>query len=94
MLSRQTCQIGINVARSEVRSPILLHVGPAATKYRKGACNNCGAMSHKTKDCMERPRKKGAKFTGQDIQPDELVQEFNLNFSAKRDRCMATALLN
>lgn len=38
--------------------------GPAATKYRKGACSNCGAMTHKSKDCMERPRKKGAKYTG------------------------------
>ncbi|KAJ3276630.1 mRNA splicing protein [Terramyces sp. JEL0728] len=60
--------------------------GPASTKYRKGACENCGAMSHKTKECLERPRKKGAKWTGMDIQPDEVVQKLELGFDAKRDR--------
>jgi pre-mRNA-processing factor SLU7 len=43
-----------------------------ATKFRKGACENCGAMTHKTKDCFERPRKHGAKVTGKDIARDEL----------------------
>ncbi len=36
-------------------------LGPAATKFRKGACVNCGAMTHKTHECTERPRAKGAK---------------------------------
>ncbi|PWN47012.1 hypothetical protein IE53DRAFT_321959 [Violaceomyces palustris] len=63
--------------------------GPAATKYRKGACENCGAMSHKTRDCLERPRKRGAKWTGKDIMPDEVVGEvegLDTNYAAKRDR--------
>eukprot|EP01049_Picozoa_sp_SAG25_P013767 SAG25_NODE_2226_length_1822_cov_1.362739_4_plen_103_part_01 len=55
------------------------------TKYRKGACTNCGAMTHKTKDCTERPRKKGAKYTGKNFKDDELVEELDLNFDAKRD---------
>lgn len=60
--------------------------GPAATKYRKGACENCGAMTHKKKDCLSRPRAKGAKWTGRDIQADEVVQEVKLGWDAKRDR--------
>ncbi|THV02442.1 pre-mRNA-splicing factor SLU7 [Dendrothele bispora CBS 962.96] len=60
--------------------------GPAAKKYRKGACENCGAMTHKKQDCLERPRKKGAKFTGKNIAPDEIVQELDLSYDAKRDR--------
>lgn len=57
------------------------------TKFRKGACENCGAMTHKRKDCMERPRKIGAKFSGVKIGPDEFVQpDLALDFDGKRDR--------
>lgn len=27
--------------------------GKAPKKFRKGACENCGSMTHKKKDCME-----------------------------------------
>lgn len=60
--------------------------GPAATKYRKGACENCGAMTHKRKDCLSRPRKTGAKWTGKGIEADEVVQDVQLGWDAKRDR--------
>ena len=60
--------------------------GPAAKKYRKGACENCGAMTHQKQDCLERPRKKGAKFTNKDIQADEIMQEVATGYDAKRDR--------
>ncbi|BEJ13773.1 hypothetical protein CspHIS471_0309470 [Cutaneotrichosporon sp. HIS471] len=60
--------------------------GPAATKYRKGACENCGAMTHKRKDCVERPRRRGAKFTGKNIASDEVTQAVPRDFDAKRDR--------
>lgn len=52
-------------------------------------------MTHKLKDCLERPRKKGAKFTGKDIAPDEVLHDerAGLNglegmgdWDAKRDR--------
>ncbi|DBA94522.1 hypothetical protein WJX77_001894 [Trebouxia sp. C0004] len=58
-----------------------------ATKFRKGACENCGAMSHKTKDCMERPRNKGAKWTSKHIAADEKVEDIDFgDFDTKRDR--------
>lgn len=60
--------------------------GPAATKYRKGACENCGAMTHKAKDCLERRRKHGAKWTGKNIAADEKIQDIKLGWDAKRDR--------
>jgi len=60
--------------------------GPAATKYRKGACENCGSITHKTKECLYRTRKQGAKWTGKNIQADEVVQDVDLGWDAKRDR--------
>lgn len=58
-----------------------------ATKYRKGACENCGSMSHKTKDCLERPRSRGARWTGKNIAADDKVEEMRTaGFEAKRDR--------
>lgn len=58
-----------------------------ATKFRKGACENCGSMTHKTKDCLERKRAKGAKWTGKNIAADDKVQDIKLtSFEAKRDR--------
>jgi len=57
------------------------------TKYRKGACANCGAMTHKKKDCLERPRKVGAKFSGSNFAPDErILPKLSLTFDGKRDR--------
>ncbi|XP_031842614.1 pre-mRNA-splicing factor Slu7 [Nomia melanderi] len=57
------------------------------TKYRKGACENCGAMTHKRKECMERPRKIGAKFTNANIAADEFSQpELSMDYDGKRDR--------
>ncbi|KAL6342850.1 hypothetical protein AAG906_016869 [Vitis piasezkii] len=44
-----------------------------ADKYRKGACENCGAMTHNAKTCMERPRQKG-------------IETFELDYDGKRDR--------
>nr|GMD27964.1 pre-mRNA-splicing factor SLU7-like [Ipomoea batatas] len=51
-----------------------------ADKYRKGACENCGAMTHNAKSCMERPRKLGAKWTGKSIAPDEKIEQFELDY--------------
>ncbi|KAJ3338711.1 mRNA splicing protein [Gonapodya sp. JEL0774] len=58
----------------------------APRKFRKGACENCGSMTHKTKECMERPRKLGAKWTGKDISADEVIQEVETTWDGKRDR--------
>ncbi|KAI0051883.1 pre-mRNA-splicing factor SLU7 [Auriscalpium vulgare] len=63
-----------------------LKAGPAAKKYRKGACENCGAITHKKQDCLERPRKKGAKYSNKDIARDEVIQNIDAGYDAKRDR--------
>lgn len=57
------------------------------TKFRKGACENCGAITHKKKDCFEKPRKIGAKFTGKVVAHDEFIQpKIVSDYDGKRDR--------
>eukprot|EP00915_Cephaloidophora_sp_WS-2016_P002704 GHVH01003658.1.p1 GENE.GHVH01003658.1~~GHVH01003658.1.p1 ORF type:complete len:388 (+),score=50.22 GHVH01003658.1:39-1166(+) len=69
--------------RGEKKSTIPLE----RRKFKKGACENCGATTHKKIDCVERPRAKSAKFTGKDIANDELVPtDLKLNWESKRDR--------
>lgn len=60
--------------------------GQLVTKFRKGACTNCGALTHQAKTCIERPRKLGAQFTGRDFGKDEVIREVQLGYAAKRDR--------
>ncbi|CAK9293260.1 unnamed protein product [Gordionus sp. m RMFG-2023] len=57
-------------------------------KFRKGACENCGSMTHKKKDCVERPRKIGAKFSKKDLAPDEVIipPPLESDYDGKRDR--------
>jgi pre-mRNA-processing factor SLU7 len=43
-------------------------------------------MTHKKRDCVERPRRRGAKFTNKDIAADDVAQVVPRNFDAKRDR--------
>ena len=62
-------------------------VAGRATTYRKGACANCGAATHKTKDCVDRPRARGAKLTGTDIAPDEATAVVERStFDGRHDR--------
>ena len=59
--------------------------------FRKGACTNCGAMTHQKKDCVERPRsgKSSAWKTGLDIAPDDVTLSLKdhgkVSYTAKRD---------
>ncbi|KAK8790913.1 hypothetical protein WA158_005544 [Blastocystis sp. Blastoise] len=58
-----------------------------AKKYRKGACKNCGSMTHTEKDCFYPKRKRGAWLTNEDIMPDEVIQkEIDYDYDGKRDR--------
>lgn len=61
-------------------------VGGKVTKFRSGACTNCGAMTHDTKNCCERPRKVGAKWSGRDFSKDELIEQIDLDWEGKKDR--------
>ncbi len=56
-------------------------------KYREGACENCGAKGHTRKDCLEKPRKRLAKYGAEVIAPDDFQQPvLNLSYDGKRDR--------
>ena len=59
--------------------------GTPVYKYRKGACENCGVLTHKTKECCERPRKVGAKWSGKDFKEDEFLHDIPLDFEGKKD---------
>ncbi len=63
--------------------------GDVKTKFVPGACENCGSTSHKRRDCLERPRKVLAKYSGDrlasdDVVPDDVTER--TSFEAKRDR--------
>lgn len=50
-------------------------------------CCSCGAMTHKTKDCVDRPRKVGARWSNKHIAADEKIESIDMKgFEAKRDR--------
>ena len=51
-----------------------------------GACTNCGSLTHTVKDCLERPRKKTARYGGEVVGRDEYVQQEALDYDGKRDR--------
>jgi hypothetical protein len=36
--------------------------------------------------CLSRPRKAGAKFTGKGIEADEVIEDVQLGYDARRDR--------
>ena len=46
--------------------------GKVATKFRPGACKNCGAMGHDKKSCFERPRKIAANFAKTNFAADDV----------------------
>ncbi|XP_026849613.1 pre-mRNA-splicing factor Slu7 [Drosophila persimilis] len=69
------------------RAPKGLDTTRIVTKFRKGACENCGAMTHKKKDCLERPRKVQARYAESIVVHDEhIVSEASINYDEKRDR--------
>lgn len=69
---------------------VLIFVQPYKSFFHvikvSGALCSCGAMTHDAKSCMDRPRRVGAKWNGKHIAPDEIIEEFELDFDGKRDR--------
>lgn len=50
-------------------------------------------MTHKTRDCVERPRKLGAKWTNEDIKPDEVRQRHLFCFPRKANYAFLSSCL-
>lgn len=58
-----------------------------ATRFRDGACTNCGSLTHSDRDCIERPRKLTAFIAGESLCQDEAQGEAaGRSFAEKRDR--------
>lgn len=59
-------------------------------KFLPGSCENCGSADHKKRDCLERPRKIPAKYSGSIAKPSDSSSSAaeKLAFDAKRDRWM------
>lgn len=77
-----------DASASKLEKAVKRTVVSGGTKFRKGACENCGSMTHKKKDCLERPRKVGAAWNNKNIAPDEILEDTlsDNNWDEKRDR--------
>lgn len=86
-LGHQRVQSEEGQMKTEIKDP-QKEIFPAQSKtYKKGACANCGAITHRTEECVERPKAKGAKWTGKVDGNEVFFQpEKRTNFDAKRDR--------
>ncbi|EEC09759.1 step II splicing factor Slu7, putative, partial [Ixodes scapularis] len=63
-------------------------VSRRASKYRKGACENCGALTHKKKDCLEVIQHMQSLFIDSYIcyAPCNYLPSLKLDYDGKRDR--------
>ena len=69
-----------------IHAPNKTVVSVPRAEFVKGACDNCGSQTHRAKDCLERPRKRAARYGGEVVGKDEWVQQEELDYDGKRDR--------
>uniref|UniRef100_A0A915EAG4 Pre-mRNA-splicing factor SLU7 n=1 Tax=Ditylenchus dipsaci TaxID=166011 RepID=A0A915EAG4_9BILA len=65
------------------------HIQNENRNYRlsQNACENCGAMGHSKKTCLEKPRAIGAKYSNTNFAPDDnVLPSLKMGWDAKRDR--------